>query len=93
MTTFNEQLICTPCSIEANAPYAIGFKKFNVKKHTASDMHQKNATTHAGKAFGGTVDGTLPAMVEELKLRAMNLTKQQMAVLVHLLLRKRPVLE
>lgn len=93
MTLLNDELICTPCSVELNKPYAIAMKKFNVKKHSASDLHVQNAVKHVGKVFTGSVDGNLPAMVEELQLRAMNATKQQMAVLVHLLLRKRPVIE
>lgn len=93
MTTWNGLFICTPCSVEANSPYSIAFKKHNVTKHAESEMHKKNALAHSGKAFTGTLDGTLPALVEELQLNAMNKKKKLLVVLTHLLLRKRPVIE
>lgn len=93
MTIWEDQLICVPCSIEDNKPYTLANKKHNVGVHSRSALHKKNAEAHAGMAFEGTVQGRIPDLMENVKLVAMNQKKQQMAVLVHLLLRKRPVLE
>lgn len=93
MTTYEEQLICVPCSIQDNKPYTLANKKHNVEVHSRSTLHKRNAEAHAGKAFEGPVQGRIPELIEDAKLVAMNQKKQQMAVLVHLLLRKRPVIE